>query len=933
MCQGEIDRGHSTPTQIEVRGAREHNLRGIDVDLPGDALIAVTGVSGSGKSSLAFDTLHREARRRFLLTEPGAQALVDRLPPPAADRIDGLRPSIAIGQQRQRPSARATAGTLSGIYDYLRSLYARVGTAMCLECGAPVQPHRFDEVLERARGLPEGTKLVVLAPVAMAMDAAAAIARMGEIERRGYRRLRLAGQMHLLEEIESSALVNVAIEVVVDRVVIKNETGRRLKGSLQAAADVGDGKIILLDHDTDVEQRFAVRPACVECGTAAIPLTSALFSYHGLLGPCPACHGSGMTAAVVGDGLLSAGESPLAVLSDLFERFGQSRLRSQIEAMGKRLRVDVGAPLAEWPETAAAALWHGEGRRGGFMGLRRCLQRLRAGEDEDLNAWLEAHSTIDTACADCAGTRLSRAARAVQILGTGIDVLAGEPIADLHRRLQQWDLPVAQAGIAEPLLKAVSRGAQALIDLGLGYLTLDRRADSLSTGELQRVQLVAALSSGVTQILYVFDEPSAGLHARDAERLLEALRRLQAAGNSVIVVEHDPALINGMDLVLELGPGAGRHGGERVDMAAPAELSAATATAAYLSDQQRPALPRRDRVAGHAGWLTLKGATGHNLQGDDITFPLGLLTAVTGVSGSGKSSLVHDTLYPLLAARHQAGERPALPNGGCDGDEGVERVVAIGQAPIGRSVRSNAATYTGLHGVIRNLFSGMPEARLRGYTPGQFSFNSDGACPACDGSGVDAAGLAWEGIAAACASCGGRRYRREVLEVRFRDHSIADILDLDVAQARQLFDAIPEAARRLQLLADLGLGYLVLGQAASTLSGGEAQRVKLAADLGRPILPGTIYILDEPTSGLHPQDVGYLVELLQRLVDRGNSVIVVEHNLQLIAAADHVIDMGPGAGEDGGRIIAAGTPVEVAANPQSLTGGYLKSWTSSKAMT
>ncbi|MBT3343971.1 MAG: excinuclease ABC subunit UvrA [Gemmatimonadetes bacterium] len=914
---------------IEVRGAREHNLRGIDLDLPSDVLIAMTGVSGSGKSSLAFDTLYAEARRRFLLTEPAAQALVAHVPPPAADRIDGLSPAIAIGQQRQRPSARATAGTLSGIYDYLRSLYARVGIARCLQCSAPVHTHRFDEVLERARGLPEGTKLIVLAPLALATDPDSAQARIAQIERRGYRRLRVAGQMQLLEEVDASALVNVAIDVVVDRVVVKNETERRLKGSLQAAAEVGEGKIILLDHDSDDEQRFAVRPTCVDCGTPFPPLTSALFSYHGLQGACGSCRGSGMTAAVPGDGLLSAGESPLVALQDLFQDFGQKRLQSQIQGLGKRLRVDVDAPLAEWSEAAATALWDGESRRGGFVGLRRHLQRLRAGDDEELTNWIDAHSTVDTPCAHCSGTRLSRAARAVQVQEVGIDILAGEPLSALILRLQGWDLPPTQATIAAPLLRAIHRGAQGLIDLGLGYLTLDRRADSLSAGELQRVQLVAALSSGVTQVLYVFDEPSAGLHARDAERLLQSLRGLQAAGNSVIVVEHDPALIAGTDVVVELGPGAGRRGGECVDMAPPHELAMHTATAKYLDRRDRPSLPRRGRAAGDAGWLRLMAAAGHNLQGIDVDFPLGLLTAVTGISGSGKSTLVHDTLYPLLASRHQRGERPPLPNGGCVGDEGVERVVAVDQAPIGRSARSNAATYTGLHGVIRNLFSELPEARLRGYRPGQFSFNSDGACPACGGSGVDATGLAWEGIAAACASCGGRRYRREVLEIRFREHSIADILDLDVGQARQLFGAIPEAARRLQLLADLGLDYLVLGQPASTLSGGEAQRVKLAADLGRPHLPGTIYILDEPTSGLHPDDVGYLVELLQRLVDQGNSVIVVEHNLQLIAAADWVIDLGPGAGEQGGRVVATGTPSTVAACDASVTGEYLVDWTSS----
>ncbi len=924
MCQGELQT--ETTLAIEVRGACEHNLRHVDVDLPYELLIAMTGVSGSGKSTLAMDTIYAEARRRFLLTEPGARALVERMPPPAADRIDGLRPAIAIGQQRLRPSPRATVGTLCGIYDYLRSLYARIGKAHCLTCGAVVETHRFDEVLERARGVADGTRLIILAPLVPANDLDEATARIAEIERRGYRRLRVDGELLLLEEVDAGNLIGVALDVVVDRVVVKSETGRRLKGSLQAAAEVGDGKLILLDHETGDEQRFAVRPACVSCGSPFAPLTSALFSFHSLQGACSACRGSGMTAAVVGEGLLVLGESPQVTLNELFTRFAQAPLQKQIEALCKRLKIEPGAPLSEWSPQQVSGLWDGENRRGGFGGLRRILQRLRAEENDELTLWLDAHSTIDTQCPTCSGTRLSEAARAVQIQGQSIDALAAVPLAGMARVIEDWKLPAEEAQIAAPLLAAVGGGARSLVELGLGYLTLNRRADSLSAGELQRVQLVSALGSGVTQVMYVFDEPSAGLHASDAQRLLECLTALREQGNAVIIVEHDPALIAGTDLVVELGPGAGQRGGQCVDMAAPGELAAHTATAKYLQPEGRPPIARRGRLAGESGWIQLTGATGNNLQQMDAAFPLRVLTAVTGVSGSGKSTLVHDTLYPLLAARHQRGERSPLPFVSCTGDDRIERVVAIDQAPIGRSTRSNAATYTGLHGVFRNLYCELPEARLRGYKPGQFSFNSDGACPACEGSGVDADRRQWEGAVAVCASCGGSRYRREILEVRFHEHSIADVLELDVAQARELFAALPEAARRLQLLADLGLDYLVLGQPASTLSGGEAQRIKLAADLGRPLMTDTVYILDEPTSGLHPDDVGYLVELLQRLVDRGNTVIVVEHNLQLIASTDYVIDLGPGAGIDGGTVVAKGTPRDIAACKTSVTGRYLTSW-------
>jgi excinuclease ABC subunit A len=918
--------------RIEIRGAWEHNLRNVDVDLVHGQIIAITGVSGSGKSSLAFDTVYAEARRRFLLTAgESAAAFADRLQPPRVERIDGLRPALAIAQARQRPSARSTAGTVTGIADFLRLLFARVGRARCLNCGEAVDIHRFEEVCEQAAGRAEGTRLVVLAPLVTPTDGDEAAACMDHVERSGFRRLRIAGEVQLLEDVDITQVIGQPLDVVVDRVVINENSRGRLRGSLQAASEASEGAIVLLDHDTGLEQRFSIRPACAGCGTAFPEITPALFSFNSPTGACPDCRGIGLSADTAFARLLSPGEAPAPLLAPLWERFGHRRLHTDFDAFCARAGVDSSTPLAEWPAAAADALWEGESgrKRGTFRGLRRWLTgQMGRTQDRGEAAWLEdlAGEGGGTECTTCAGQRLSQAALAVKIDGGNIAEFTCLPVAEAVQRIQSLQVPEELTEVAGHILRSVRGALATLVELGLGYLALDRRARSLSAGELQRLHLVAALGSGLSQVLYVLDEPSAGLHSRDTERLGTALRRLRDAGNTVLLVEHDLDLIAAADGVVELGPGAGIEGGQIVAMGVPESIASAdTATGRALS-RRRSATGSRGRPAGHGGWLELTGARGHNLRNIDVAIPLGCLVGVSGVSGSGKSSLVHDTLHPVLCDRLQRGERRPLAFTEICGVEHLERVVAVDQAPIGRSARSNAATYTGLLSVLRDLFVALPESRLRGYRPGHFSFNSLGGCPACAGSGLDAAAEGFDDLSAPCPSCSGSRYRRAVLEIRFRDHSIADVLQRSVTETLELFANVPDAAQRLRLLADLGLGYLRLGQSASSLSGGEAQRVKLAAELGRPAQERTLYILDEPTSGLHHQDVAYLVELLQRLVDRDNTVLVIEHDLSVIAAADHVIDLGPDAGWAGGEVVVAGTPQQVAASSASHTGRYLADW-------
>ena len=901
------------PTLI-VREACEHNLRSVCLDLPHESIVAVSGPSGSGKTSLVLDTIYAEARRRFLaaLDQGGWRAL--RVP--KVGRIDGLAPALALAGGAGHPSPRATVATLSGLYDLLRLLFARVGQPGCLGCGGRVQTHRFEEASEAAASMPDGTRLMILAP-RRPRDDETPEQVLAAVDRAGYRHLRLDGRDLLLDEIAPAHLARAQhLSIVVDRLVVKRGITRRLQGSLQAALEVGDGQVVLSALGAESDLVFAVRPACAACGAPFPALDPALFSFNSAAGACAACRGLGVQRGLSNEQVFADGRATLeGALGPLWHDFGHGDLRDRLHAFCRRHQVNPEQPVGAWAGPAADRLWRGEGRRGRFIGLARWLERTAAKAQGEELTWLEERLD-DAPCARCGGARLRPESLAVELGGASIAAVGECAVAAAAEWLKNLDFPGAKAPMGEAIRAQIGRRLSLLQELGLEYLQLNRRADTLSSGEFQRLRLGAALSSGTTQMLYVLDEPSAGLHARDAAQILDALRVLRDAGNSVFLIEHDAVLLRGADWLVDMGPGAGIAGGQVVAEGPPSEVAAAESlTGRYLRGALQ--LPRT-RARRPQGWLTLAGACGHNLRQLDVQWPLGTLTCVTGVSGSGKSSLVSHTLHPLLAAKLHGAQRRPLPYSTCTGIEQIARVVAVDQRPIGRTARSNAATYTGLLAPIRRLFADLPEARLRGYRPGHFSFNApEGACDLCKGRGV-------HGLEAICRSCSGQRYRAEVLDVRYRQRHIAEVLEMSVAAASAFFAAVPPVAQRLATLAEVGLGYLHLGQPATSFSGGEAQRVKLAAELGRARPDHALYLLDEPTVGLHLEDVRLLLALLQRLVDEGHTVVVVEHHLEFIAAADWVIDLGPEGGQAGGAITACGRPEEVARTAGSHTGEHLQ---------
>ena len=903
------------PTLV-VREACEHNLRGVSLDLPHESIVAVSGPSGSGKTSLVLDTIYAEARRRFLAAlDQGGGWRTLRVP--KVGRIDGLAPALALAGGAGRPSPRATVATLSGLYELLRLLFARVGRPGCLACGGRVQTHRFEEASEAARSLPDGTRLMILAPRRQREDETPAQV-LSAVDRAGYRHLRLDGRDLLLEEVAPAHIARAQhLSIVVDRLVVKRGITRRLQGSLQAALEVGDGQVVLSALGTGSDLVFSVRPACSACGAPFPALEPTLFSFNSAAGACAACRGLGVQSGLSYEQVFAAGRATLeGALGPLWHDFGHGDLRDRLQAFCRRHQVNPEQPVGDWGGQAATRLWRGEGRRGRFIGLARWLERVGAKAQGEELTWLEERLD-DAPCASCGGARLRPEALAVELGGASIAAVGECAVTAAAEWLGNLDFPEATAPMGEAIRAQISRRLSLLHELGLEYLQLNRRADTLSSGEFQRLRLGSALSSGTTQMLYVLDEPSAGLHARDAAQILDALRALRDAGNSVFLIEHDSALLRGADWLVDMGPGAGIAGGQVVAEGTPSEVAATESlTGRYLRGALQ--LPRT-RARRPQGWLALAGARGHNLRQLDVQWPLGTLTCVTGVSGSGKSSLVSHTLHPLLAAKLHGAQRRPLPYSTCTGVEQVARVVAVDQRPIGRSARSNAATYTGVLAPIRRLFAELPEARLRGYRPGHFSFNApEGACDLCKGRGAS------DDLEAICRACSGRRYRGEVLDVRYRQHHIAEVLEMSVATASAFFAAVPQVAQRLATLSEVGLGYLHLGQPATSFSGGEAQRVKLAAELGRSHQDHALYILDEPTVGLHLEDVRLLLALLQRIVDEGNTVVVVEHHLEFIAAADWVIDLGPEGGCAGGALMACGRPEEVAHAAGSHTGEHLQ---------
>jgi len=944
------------PEEIVVRGAREHNLRDIDVRIPRDKLVVLTGPSGSGKSSLAFDTIYAEGQRRYVESLSAyARQFLDQMVKPDVESIDGLSPAISIEQKTLSKNPRSTVGTATEIADYLRLLYARVGTPHCHECGAPITRQSVSEMVARVLGLGEGARVQILAPIVRGRKGAYK-KELDELRRKGFTRVRVDGEMlDLADEISLARHARHDLDVVVDRLLVRESAATRLADSVEAALRLSGGllqvQVLPSRDDEDADEWLLSRHnACVECGISLPEIAPRSFSFNSPSGACPECSGLGVVEVVDAERVVP--DTSLSLAEGAIEPWSRGRGKRYygelLASLAAHFEIEQSTPWSELPARARKGILLGTGKQeiafelslaGGktrarakgkskvkrqWGGVVDELERLRA-EDETAAKSLARYLGPRT-CPECAGSRLRVEARHVEIGGLAIHEACALPIAKLAAFLAELPLAASQQTVAARILEEIEERLRFLLDVGLDYLTLDRPSASLSGGEGQRIRLATQIGSKLMGVLYILDEPSVGLHPRDNARLLEGLVALREMGNSVIVVEHDEATIRAADYVFDMGPGAGLHGGEIVARGTPEELlrNPASLTGDFLSGRRSIPLPARRRQRGEAS-LVIHGCREHNLK--DLTFelPLGLLCVVTGVSGSGKSSLVIDTLQRALARRlHGALARPGR-FARISGAGEIDKVIAIDQTPIGRSPRSNPATYTGVFGGIRRIFSQVPEARVRGYGPGRFSFNvKGGRCESCEGDGVLRVEMHFlPDLFVTCEVCGGRRYNRETLEIRYKGRNIAEVLDMTVEEALEFMENVPSVRRPLQALSDVGLGYVHLGQAATTLSGGEAQRIKLAKELARRATGRTLYVLDEPTTGLHFADVAKLLEMLHGLVERGNTVLVIEHHPDVIKSADYVVDLGPEGGEAGGEIVVAGTPEEVARCSRSHTGRAL----------
>ncbi|RRV09889.1 excinuclease ABC subunit UvrA [Stutzerimonas xanthomarina] len=935
--------------KILIRGARTHNLKNIDLTLPRDKLIVITGLSGSGKSSLAFDTLYAEGQRRYVESLSAyARQFLSMMEKPDVDTIEGLSPAISIEQKSTSHNPRSTVGTITEIYDYLRLLYARVGTPRCPDHDAPLEAQTVSQMVDQVLALPEGRKLMLLAPVIRERKGEH-LAVFDELRAQGFVRARVNGRLYELDELPKlDKQKKHSIDVVVDRFKVRGDLQQRLAESFETALKLADGIALVasMEEDDDSEEMiFSARFACPICGHSISELEPKLFSFNNPAGACPTCDGLGVKqffdAKRLVNGELTLAEGAIR---------GWDRRNVYYFQMLGSLASHYGFSLDEPFDSLAAdhqkSILRGSGRenvefrylndRGDivkrshpFEGIVPNLER-RYRETESNSVREELAKYLSTQpCPDCRGTRLRREARHVWVGDKTLPAVTAMPIGDATDYFGVLSLSGRRGEIADKILKEIRERLQFLVNVGLDYLTLDRSADTLSGGEAQRIRLASQIGAGLVGVMYILDEPSIGLHQRDNERLLGTLRHLRDIGNTVIVVEHDEDAIRLADYVVDIGPGAGIHGGRIVAEGTPDEVMAHpdSLTGKYLSGRvkinYRPERTRRDPKM----LLKLKGARGNNLRNVDLEIPVGLLTCITGVSGSGKSTLINNTLFPITAtALNGATTLEVAPHDSFDGLQHLDKVVDIDQSPIGRTPRSNPATYTGLFTPIRELFASVPEARSRGYGPGRFSFNvKGGRCEACQGDGVIKVEMHFlPDIYVPCDVCKGKRYNRETLEVKYKGKSITEVLDMTIEEAREFFDPVPAVARKLQTLMDVGLSYIKLGQSATTLSGGEAQRVKLSRELSKRDTGKTLYILDEPTTGLHFADIQQLLDVLHRLRDHGNTVVVIEHNLDVIKTADWLVDLGPEGGSKGGQIIACGTPEEVAGMAQSHTGHFLK---------
>jgi excinuclease ABC subunit A len=933
---------------VAVRGARVHNLKNIDVDLPRDKLVVITGLSGSGKSSLAFDTIYAEGQRRYVESLSSyARQFLEQMEKPDVDLIDGLSPAIAIEQKTTGSNPRSTVGTVTEIYDYLRLLFANIGIPHCHLCGREIASQSLERIIDMVMLMPNEERVNVLAPVVRG--------RKGEFKKelaalraKGFTKVRVDGQSRSLDEdIKLDRRRNHTIDVVVDRLILKPGIERRLTESVEVALNLADD-IVVINTLEGGDRLFSRRLACTYCGVSMPEMTPRAFSFNSPHGACPDCQGLGAVydfdpARLVPDESLSLQDGAIAP----WAKGDRKLVKEALASLSKFFGIDLAMPFRRLPKKVRDLLFYGA-KRDDSVGRGPQTRRARTVERDPFGAGFEGlvpnlrrryeeGSWVDQEslepyralrpCPTCEGQRLKPQSRAVRVKGRTMTEYVDLPIAEALKVFDGLELTDRETLIASRILREIRDRLRFLHDVGVGYLTLGRSAATLSGGEGQRIRLATQIGSNLTGVLYVLDEPSIGLHQRDNRALLATLARLRDLGNTVVVVEHDEETIRSADYVIDLGPGAGEHGGQLIFQGAPAKLMAesnGSLTAAYLNGELSIETPRQRRAATR-GSIVIKGARENNLKDIDVEIPLGVLITVTGVSGSGKSTLVNEILYRSLARElYRAADEPGAHNT-IEGIDQIDKVIQIDQSPIGRTPRSNPATYTGLFTFIRELFAWLPEAKARGFRPGRFSFNvKGGRCESCQGDGVIAIEMHFlPNVYVTCEQCKGRRYNRETLDIKYRGKSIADILDLTVDQALPLLENFPPIANKLRTLQDVGLGYLGLGQSATTLSGGEAQRVKLAKELSRRGTGRTLYILDEPTTGLHFADTHKLLDVLNKLVDQGNTVVIIEHNLDVIKSADYVIDLGPEGGSAGGRIVAQGTPEAVARSRESFTGRFL----------
>ena len=937
--------------KIIIKGAKEHNLKNINIEIPRDKLVVVTGLSGSGKSSLAFDTLYAEGQRRYVESLSAyARQFLGLMEKPNVESIDGLSPAISIDQKTTSKNPRSTVGTVTEIYDYIRLLYARIGVPYCPKCGKKIEKQTIDQIIDSILELEEGTRIQVLAPIVRGRKGEF-VKQLEQFEKEGFVRARIDGEIvELSDDLEIDRKKKHNIELIVDRLVIKEDIRSRLTESVEVALKHADNIVIIEDSTNKKEMLFSQNYACPDCGISFEELTPRMFSFNNPFGACPTCTGIGYLMKMDEDLIIPDRNK---TLYDGIKAFGASTMKKgdtmakmYFESIAKHYGVEIkNVPIKKLPKDFLDKILYGTGNeeidfeysspagirkfRTPFEGVIPTLERRHnETKSQGMRTFYEMYMS-DSHCPECNGARLKKESLSVRVGDKNINELTDMPINKIKDYLNSLALNNKDRMIADQIFKELNKRLQFLIDVGLEYLTLSRGAGTLSGGEAQRIRLATQIGSGLTGVLYILDEPSIGLHQRDNDKLLATLKHLRDLGNTVLVVEHDEDTMYAADQIIDIGPGAGVHGGNVMAQGTAEEvkLVSDSVTGQYLSGRKKIPVPKKRRKSNGRA-IEVKGATEHNLKNIDVKFPLGQFVCVTGVSGSGKSTLVNEILYKTIARDlNGSNEKP----GRCKevkGLENIDKIINIDQSPIGRTPRSNPATYTGVFDFIRDIFAGTNEAKLRGYDKGRFSFNvTGGRCEACNGDGIIKIEMHFlPDIYVPCEVCKGKRYNKETLEVKYKGKTISDVLDMTVEEALEFFKNIPRIKTKIQTLYDVGLGYIKLGQPSTTLSGGEAQRIKLATELSKRATGKTLYILDEPTTGLHIADVHRLVDILQRLVDTGNSIIVIEHNLDLIKTADYIIDLGPEGGDGGGEIIGVGNPEQIVKNDRSYTGQFLKKY-------